>query len=50
MRERIAALGGHVEVGDAKGPGDRHGTVVEVSLPLAGTVGGVRQAGQRGGR
>ena len=50
MRERITALGGLVEVGDAKGPGDRHGTVVAVSVPLAGTAGGVRQTGQRGGR
>ena len=50
MRERIAALGGHVEVRDAGGRHDRRGTVVEVTLPLAGTVNGGRQAQEVGGR
>jgi two-component system sensor histidine kinase DesK len=38
MRERIAALGGSVTVGGRMGRDGRHGTVVEVTLPLAGTV------------
>jgi signal transduction histidine kinase len=38
MRERIAALGGHVEVGGATGSDAGHGTVVEVSVPVAGTA------------
>ena len=50
MRERIAALGGLVEVGDPKGRDDRHGTVVEVTLPLAGTADDRRQAEELGGR
>lgn len=50
MRERIAALGGLVEVGDPKGRADRHGTVVEVTVPLAGAANDSHQAEERGGR
>ncbi len=50
MRERIAALGGHVEVHDGGGRPDRSGTAVEVTLPLAGTVDDGRQAQEVGGR
>ena len=50
MRERIAALGGHVEVRDAGGRHDRSGTVVEVTLPLAGTANDGSQAEEVGGR
>jgi len=50
MRERIAALGGRVEVGDPKGRADRHGTVVEVTLPLAGRANDGHQAEELGGR
>ena len=35
MRERMAALGGIIEVGDPE-DSDRHGTVVEVTVPTAG--------------
>ncbi|MFK5647917.1 sensor histidine kinase [Ornithinimicrobium sp. LYQ121] len=49
MRERIAALGGHVEVGGPKGPGDPHGTLVEVTVPLAGTAVDGSQAQEGGG-
>jgi len=34
MRERIATVGGVVEVGDPNGRNDRRGTVVEVRVPL----------------
>ena len=44
MRERIAALGGHVEVGAPSGGDDRHGTVIEVTVPLAGTADDGRRA------
>lgn len=51
MRERIAAIGGVVEVGDRKGgAGDRHGTVVEVTVPLVGTADGghpTKETGER---
>ena len=50
MGERIAALGGHVEVRDAGGRHDRRGTVVEVTLPLAGTVNGGSRGQEVGGR
>lgn len=50
MRERITALGGQVAVGDPKGRDDRHGTVVEVTVPLAGTADDERQAEELGGR
>lgn len=50
MRERIAALGGLVEVGNRKGRDDRHGTVVEVTVPLAGTANDGHQAEELGGR
>ena len=46
----MAALGGLVTVGDPKGRDDRHGTVVEVTVPLAGTVDDKRQAEELGGR
>lgn len=49
MHERIAALGGLVEVGGAKG-GDDHGTVVEVTLPLAQPGGHRVRAREVGGR
>ena len=49
MRERISALGGHVDVRNAGGP-DRSGTVVEVTLPLTGTANDRRQAEEVGGR
>lgn len=51
MRERIAALGGRVEVGDPEGHDDQHGTLVEVTLPLAGTANdGGHHAQEVGGR
>lgn len=50
MRERIAALGGTVEVGDSKGRDILHGTVVEVTLPLAWNPADGQQANDRGGR
>jgi two-component system sensor histidine kinase DesK len=54
MRERITALGGHVDVrNDASRNGgrtDRRGTVVEVTVPLLGTADGERQAEEVGGR
>lgn len=54
MRERIAALGGHVDVRDERGrhegPTDRRGTVVEVTLPLVVTANGERHAEEVGGR
>jgi len=49
MRERIAALGGLVRVGDPTGRDNRHGTVVEVTLPLAGAADDRREAEERGG-
>lgn len=49
MRERIAALGGHLEVGDPKGSDNRRGTVVDVSLPLDATANDTRAAEERGG-
>lgn len=50
MRERISALGGHVEVGDPQGRDNRHGTVVEVTVPLAATAKDERQPDDAGGR
>ena len=50
MRERIAALGGTLEVGDPKGRDDSHGTVVTVTLPLAGSATGGHPANEWGGR
>ena len=50
MRERIAALGGQVDVRPAGGHRDGSGTVVEVSLPLAKTANDRRQAEEVGGR
>ena len=50
MRERLAALGGLVEVGSPKRGDDRHGTVVEVTVPLVGTADDGRQAEEWGGR
>ncbi|MDH4016394.1 MAG: ATP-binding protein, partial [Actinomycetota bacterium] len=54
MRERIAVLGGHVDVrqagGGPEGRAERRGTVVEVTLPLVGTANGERHAEQVGGR
>ncbi len=50
MRERIAALGGQVEVHDGVGRPDGGGTAVEVTLPLAGTVDDGRPAQEVGGR
>ncbi len=54
MRERIAALGGHVDVRDEggrhEGHTDRRGTVVEVTLPLVATANGERHAEEVGGR
>src|SRR5690606_35408593 len=50
MRERIAALGGLVVVRDAKGRDGRCGTVVEVTVPLAGRATDGRQAEEWGGR
>ena len=50
MRERIAALGGRVEVGNPEDRDDRRGTVVEVTVPLAGTANDGRQAEEVGGR
>ncbi|WP_256842337.1 sensor histidine kinase [Ornithinimicrobium cryptoxanthini] len=49
MHERIAALGGLVEVGGAKGRDD-HGTVVEVTLPVAQPGGHRVRARKVGGR
>ncbi|USQ76368.1 sensor histidine kinase [Ornithinimicrobium cryptoxanthini] len=49
MHERIAALGGLVEVGGAKGLDD-HGTVVEVTLPVAQPGGHRVRARTVGGR
>lgn len=50
MRERIAAIGGLVEVGGPKGLDDRHGTVVEVTVPLARRADDGHQAEELGGR
>ncbi|MCL3861112.1 sensor histidine kinase [Actinotalea sp. K2] len=50
MRERIAALGGLVEVSDPKGHDDRHGTLVEVTVPLTGTADDGHRAKEWGGR
>ena len=54
MRERIAVLGGHVDVrqagGGPEGRAEPRGTVVEVTLPLVGTANGERHAEQVGGR
>ena len=50
MRERIAALGGHVRVGDPRGRHDGHGTLVEVTVPLARTADDRRGAEEMGGR
>jgi len=50
MRERIGALGGHLEVGDRRGHDNRHGTVVEVTVPLAGTANGRRPTQKSSGR
>lgn len=49
MRERIAALGGLVEVGDPRGGDDRHGTVVEVTVPLAAAADDGHKAEELGG-
>jgi two-component system sensor histidine kinase DesK len=50
MRERIAALSGTLEVGDPQGRDDPHGTVVTVTLPLAGSAPGGHSAKEWGGR
>lgn len=50
MRERIAALGGWVEVGDPTGGDDPHGTVVEVTVPLEAMADDGRQTEELGGR
>ncbi len=50
MGERIAALGGHVEVRDAGGGQDRIGTVVEVTLPPTSTLDDGTEAEEVGGR
>lgn len=50
MRERIAAVGGIVEVGRPDADDDRHGTVVQVRVPRAGVPHDGHQAGERGGR
>lgn len=44
MRERIAALGGLVDVSSPAGGDDRHGTVVEVTVPREGTADDARRA------
>ncbi len=49
MRERITALGGMVEVGEAKGRDDRPGTVVTVTMPLAAAAEGGKATEERGG-
>jgi two-component system sensor histidine kinase DesK len=50
MRERIAALGGHVDVRHTRDHLDHRGTVVEVVLPLAGTADDRPQAEEAGRR
>jgi two-component system sensor histidine kinase DesK len=50
MRERINALGGHVDVRDDGGRDDPSWSVVEVILPLAGTDSDHGQAEEVGGR
>ena len=50
LPDRIAALGGQVDVRDAGGHRDGSGTVVEVTLPLAKTADDRRQAEEVGGR
>ena len=50
MRERIAALGGLVRVGSPQDDDHRHGTVVEVTMPLAGTADDGQQAERLGAR
>lgn len=50
MRERIAALGGLVEVGDPKDFTNRHGTVVKVTVPLARAADDGHQAEELGGQ
>ena len=50
MRERISALGGHVDVREAGGRHARRGTIVEVTVPMAGTSRDGRQAEGVGGR
>lgn len=50
MRERISALGGHVQVSAGRDRDDRQGTVVAVTVPTAGPPREGRQAEQVGGR
>jgi two-component system sensor histidine kinase DesK len=50
MRERVAALGGHVDVRHAGGQPDRSGTLLEVTLPLRAAVNDGRPAGEVAGR
>ena len=50
MRERVAALGGLVRVGDPPGPDHQSGTVVEVTLPLVRAADDSRRAEELGGR
>lgn len=50
MRERIAALGGHVTMSDPPGGDAPHGTVVEVTVPRAGSADGGRRPEEVAGR
>ncbi|RPF28306.1 sensor histidine kinase [Georgenia muralis] len=49
MRERIAAVGGRVVLGDPQGGDERPGTVVQVTVPHAGAT-DEHRTGQEGGR
>lgn len=50
MRERLAAVGGSVDVGAPNGDGSPRGTVVEVTVPREGAPDDGHRADERGGR